>query len=267
MFDCNIHLPCGIEGLEERLCDEGGMGQRELLRCFKYHLPTLKKKIDAGNFMLFNENLSPVDASVFTSVVRETFIDARFTVLGNIHNSVEAERLTFLKDVGIDAIKFHCYFQKINEGDFPKVLALARVAADLGMPIFIDSSYGSTGMYRYDNLRLAAFLLEHISTVPVVLLHSGGARALEAFLLADACPNVYLETSFTLPFYLGSSIEQDLAFAYKKISERVIYGSDFPYIDMDTSKSNFMTFAKRWGFTDFQIECFFNRNVKKVFSG
>lgn len=243
------------------------MGQWELLTCFKYHLPALKEKIDAGNFMLFNEKLSPVEAAVFTSAVRKEFPQARFTVLGNIHNQAEADRLESLKKAGIDAVKFHCYFQEIDESDFPKVLALARVAVDLEMPIFIDTSYGSTGMYRYDNLKLAAFLLEEITTVPVVLLHSGGARVLEAFLLADACPNVYLETSFSLPYYLGSSVERDLAFAYKKISERVIYGSDFPYVDMGTSISKFMTFLKSWGFSEAHIEGFLNTNVKKVFGG
>jgi uncharacterized protein len=267
MFDCNIHLPCGRDELDNRWCDEGSMGQRELLSCFEYHLPTLKEKIDAGNFMLFNETLSPSEASVFTSVVRETFSEAYFTVLGNIHNQAEAERLESLKKAGIDAVKFHCYFQKIDEGDFPKVMALAKVAVALEIPIFIDTSYGSTGMYRYDNLRLAAFLLEEIKTVPVVLLHSGGARVLEAFLLADACSNVYLETSFSLPYYLGASVERDLAFAYKKISERVIYGSDFPYVDMDTSLSKFLTFTKNWGFSDSHMEGFLNTNVKKVFGG
>jgi len=267
MFDCNIHLPCGREGLDDRWCDEGSMGQQELLNCFEYRLPTLKEKIDAGNFMLFNEALSAPEASVFTSVVRETFSEARFTVLGNIRNQAEADRLESLKKAGIDAVKFHCYFEKIEESDFPKVLALAKVAVDLEMPIFIDTSYGSAGMYRYDNLRLAAFLLEEIKTVPVVLLHSGGARILEAFLLADACPNVYLETSFSLPYYLGSSVERDLDFSYKKISERVIYGSDFPYVDMDTSISKFLTFAQNWGFSDLQIDGFLNANVKKVFGG
>ena len=267
MFDCNIHLPCGKDDLDDRLCDEGSMGQRELLTCFKHHLPALKEKIDAGNFMLFNENLSPVEATVFTSVVREAFSEARFTVLGNIHNQAEADRLESLKKAGIDAVKFHCYFQKIDESDYPQVLALARVAIDLEIPIFIDTSYGSTGMYHYDNLKLAAFLLEEITTVPVVLLHSGGARALEAFLLADACPNVYLETSFSLPYYLGSSVERDLAFSYKKISERVIYGSDFPYVDMDTSIDKFLTFSQNWGFSESQVEGFLNTNVKKVFGG
>lgn len=241
------------------------MGEKELLTCFEQHRPVLQDNINAGNFMLFNEKLTASEASSFTSVVRKTFTDARFTVLADIHNPKESERLTSLKKAGIDAIKFHCYFQKIEETDFPKVMELAKVAVDLNMPIFIDTSYGSSGMYRYDNLRLAAFLVEKITTVPVVLLHSGGSRILEAFLLADACPNVYLETSFSLPYYISSSVEQDMAFAYKRVSEKVIYGSDFPYVDMTSSMKTFLKFVQDWKFTDAEIEGFLNTNVKKIF--
>ena len=267
MFDCNIHLPCGKGGLDDRLSDEGSMGGTELLRCFEQHRHILQDKINTGNFMLFNESLPANEASNFTSVVRKTFKDARFTILVDAHNPKEPDRLLSMKMAGIDAIKFHCYVQKIEETDFQKVKELAKVAADLDMPIFIDTSYGSAGMYRYDNLKLAAFLLEEITSIPVVLLHSGGARILEAFLLASACPNVYLESSFSLPYYLGSSVEQDTAFAYKKVSEKVIYGSDFPYVDMATSLKAFLKFAKDWEFTDVEIEGFLSSNVKKVFGG
>lgn len=265
MFDCNIHLPYGSDSLDDRWCDEGTMGQKELISCFNHHLPILQKKITAGNFMLFNESLRPDEAEVFTALVRKEFSQARFTILGNFRSSNGIKQLQDLNSSGIDAVKFHCYFQHITESDFPDVLTMAIVAANLDMPIFIDTSYGSLGMYQNDNLKLAIYLLEKISNVPIVLLHSGGARVLEAHLLADACPNVYLETSFTLPYYLGSSVERDLAFSYKKISEKVIYGSDFPYIEMDESINTFLKFTRDWNFTQDQVESFLNTNIKKIF--
>lgn len=265
MFDCNIHLPCGSDRLDDRWCDEGTMGQQELITCFNHHLPKLQEKITAGNFMLFNESLHPGEAKVFTSLVRKEFLDARFTILGNFRSSDGIKQLQDLNSSGIDAVKFHCYFQNITESDFPDVLSMAIAAANLHMPIFIDTSYGSLGMYHNDNLKLAVYLLEKIKNVPIVLLHSGGARVLEAHLLADACPNVYLETSFTLPYYLGSSVERDLAFSYNKLSEKVIYGSDYPYVEMDESINTFFKFTQDWGFTEQQIDGFLNTNIKKIF--
>lgn len=267
MFDSNIHLPCGSDSLGERWCDEGSMGQKELIACFMHHLPKLKDAITSGNFMLFNESLQPDEARNFTSLVRDTFSEARFTILGNFRSPDGIDQLRDLKRAGIDAVKFHCYFQKITESDFSAALSLAKAASDLNMPIFIDTSFGSLGMYHNDNLKLAIHLLDSISNVPVVLLHSGGARVLEAHLLVDACPNVYLDTSFTLPYYLGSSVERDLAFSYKKNSEKVIYGSDFPYVDMEESITNFIKFTQDWNFTEQQVEGFLNTNIRKVFCG
>jgi predicted TIM-barrel fold metal-dependent hydrolase len=266
MFDCNIHLPCNEKGLNERLCDESQMNKKELMTCFTTHLPNFKKNISAGNFMLFNEALTIDDAAYFTSHVRQILPGSKFTALISISSPQGAERIKLLKNAGIDSIKFHCYVQNITDKDFLSVMELAKVAESLGMPIFIDTSYGSVGMYCNDNLKLAAFLLKEISSVPVVLLHSGGARVLEAFLLADACPNVYLETSFSLPFYLGSSVEKDLAFAYKKFPERVIYGSDFPYVSFTESYEKFLFFTDKWKFTQSQIDGFMIQNVNKVFS-
>lgn len=266
MFDLNIHLPCGSDDLDGRWCDEGTMGGAELIHCFEHHLPTLKETVTAGNFMLFNESLTPDELSEFTAKVNNYLPGSRFTMLGKFRESSSAKRLQELKYAGLDAVKFHCYFQKIAETDFDSVLELSKSAADIDMPIMIDTSYGSTGMYKYDNLKLATYLLEEINSVPIVLLHSGGARVLEAFLLADACPNVYLETSFSLPYYIGSSVEQDLAFAYKKVKDKVIYGSDFPYVDMDTSMNTFLNFMREWQFTENEIEAFLSTNYKQIFS-
>lgn len=266
MFDLNIHLPCGNDDLDGRWCDEGTMGGTELIHCFEHHLSTLKEVVTAGNFMLFNESLSPEELSDFIIRVNKDLPGSKYTMLGKFRDPQSVKQLHKLKESGLDAVKFHCYFQKIAESDFESVLELSKAAAEIGMPIMIDTSYGSTGMFRYDNLKLASYLLEEINSVPIVLLHSGGARALEAFLLADACPNVYLETSFSLPYYIGSSVERDLAFAYKKVKDKVIYGSDFPYVDMDTSISTFMNFMQNWHFSENETEAFLNTNYKKVFS-
>jgi predicted TIM-barrel fold metal-dependent hydrolase len=105
-------------------------------------------------------------------------------------------------------------------------------------------------MYEYDNLRFAAWLATRITAAPIVLLHSGGLRALEAWLLAASCPNVWLETSFSVPTYEGTRVEQDLYTAYHKLGgERVLYASDHPYITMQDSLAIFRRFVKNHKFT------------------
>lgn len=267
MFDWNIHLPCARRELSARWSDERTMTGQDLMRCFDSHLPILKKNIGSGNFMLFDPGLDYSDVSSFISHALRSFGDASFTILGDLKAEQPIEHVHALKNSGISAIKFHCYFQRISEEQFPRVLQLATAAADRNMPILIDTSYGSTDMYRYDNLKLAAVLLKEVSSVPIVLLHSGGARAIEAFLLADACPNVYLDTSFSVPYYMGSTIEKDLAFAYKRIGvERVLYGSDFPYVGMDDSLQKTQEFFTRNGFKDSEIDVVISNSFSKVMS-
>jgi predicted TIM-barrel fold metal-dependent hydrolase len=46
-------------------------------------------------------------------------------------------------------------------------------------------------------------------------------------------PQLYFDSSFTLSYWKGSSVEQDFAFAIKKLGgDRVLFGSDYPYSDV-----------------------------------
>lgn len=248
-FDLNIHLPLHGEDTDALLMDEQQLGGPELLKCFRKHRPAIERACAGGNFMLFNPELTAEELAPFVGAVREAIPAARFTLLGAFRDPSASERLERLAGCGIDAVKFHCYVQRIEREHFDTARTYAQAAADLGMPLFVDTSYGTAGMYRYDNLRLAAHLLERIDSVPLVLLHSGGARVLEAMLLADACPNVFLETSFSLDCYAGSSIEQDQAFVYRKLgSHRIAYGSDFPYVSFEDARGGIERFLRRHGF-------------------
>jgi len=265
-FDANIHLPCRSEALGDRLAEELSMDGPALIDCFDRFLDQIRKHSSGGNFMLFNQTLTSDDAVMFTSHVRDQYPDARFTLLARLDARTSRARLADMRGAGIDAIKLHSYVQGISEDRFPAAVSLAVCAAELDMPIFVDASYGSKKMYAYDNLRLAAAILDQVSSVPVVILHSGGARAIEAMLLAETSSNVFLDTSFSVPYYIGSTIELDLAFAYKRIGvERVIYGSDFPYISFEESMGKTSRFLDSNGFTSSDRDEFFGKTARKIF--
>lgn len=266
-FDANIHLPCCSRDLGERLTEEKDMGGRELIECFDHHLDEISEHSSSGNFMLFNEGLSASDAGQFTSHVSHLLPDARFTLLAQLNPLMTPARLNEMCRAGVNAIKFHSYVQDITIDKYRAAVSLAEAAADLGMPIFIDTSFGSTKLYDCDNLKLAAQILKQVSSVPVVLLHSGGARALEAMLLAESAENVFLETSFSLVYYASSTVEQDFAFAYKRIgSQRVIYGSDFPYVGFAESRQVTEAFLQRNEFTKEEQRDIFNNTAMKMFA-
>ena len=98
-------------------------------------------------------------------------------------------------------------------------------------------------MIEYNNLNLMCVIVEKIKKIPIVIIHSGGLRVNKVMLLALENNNIFLDSSFSLPFYLGSSIEKDFAFAFKKIgTSRIFYGSDNPYMDPKLTLNNICIF-------------------------
>lgn len=254
-FDFNVHLPCSRDALADRLQDETSMTGAGFENCFLGYREALTENCVGGNIMLLNSALEAAAIESLIGTVRASWSNASFTVLVDPRDPHWRERLGQLREVGVSGIKFHCYIQQLSEADFAACVALSTLAQSLGLAVMVDTSYGSLDMYRFDNLRLAAAIATQVRHVPIVLLHSGGARCIEALLLADAADNVYLETSFSLPYYLGSSIERDLAFAYRKLGdERVVYGSDFPYVGLEESKDKFLSFLERWEFSTQAVE-------------
>lgn len=253
MFDFNVHLPCRRgDDVGGRLADEATMTVEELKRCYTIHRTVLGKTAMGANFMLFNEDYPFGGHALeqWISEVRRDWSRAAFTQLLDFRRDHVDEALDYLLECHVDGIKFHSYVQKIGEADFPVALAAAKAAADRGFFICIDASYGTTRLYDHDNLQLAALLIREIHHVPIILLHSGGVRCWDAMLLALDRPNVYLETSFTLPYYCGSSIESDLSFIYRKIGiDRVLYASDFPYVSLEKSTECINQFFNRFGFS------------------
>jgi hypothetical protein len=268
MFDFNVHLPCTqTNDVEGCLANEATMSLDELNRCYATHRTVLGQTEMGANFMLFNEDYPFGGHSLaqWISQVRLDWSCAAFTQLLDFRRDGVKNALDYLLECNVDGIKFHSYVQKISQSDFPIALAAAKAAAERGLFICIDASYGTTGLYEYDNLQLAALLIREIRSVPIIILHSGGVRCWDAMLLALDGPNVYLETSFTLPFYRGSRIESDLSYIYRKIGiEKVLYASDFPYISLEESRECIGQFFDRFGFSQNERNAILSENAFRL---
>ena len=247
VFDFNIHLYSKDTGdIETQIKSDTELSAKDLCINLKKNLDHFKSNgVFSGNFHLFNSNIVfDKHIETFFSEVNRKLPGSLFTILCDFRKIDKLEYLKKIKDLGFHFIKFHSYVQKINESNFNDVLECAMIAESLKLGICIDTSYGTVSMYEYDNLKLTTYLLKKVNITPIILLHSGGSRVLEAMLLADHNKNIFLETSLSIHFYNGSSIIKDFAFAYKKIGfDRVLYASDFPYQRMDDSIKTFDAFC------------------------
>ncbi len=241
VFDLNVHFT----GRVERLCSVSVEEARQGFHDFINRKPA---SVRGANFMLFNSDLIYEDAwADLMEEIRGSLPLTAFTLLLNFRDDVKRS-LTWAKDLDFWAVKFHAIQQRIEREEYPDVLRSARMAEELGFAILVDASYGTLSIYRYSGLELAVFLAEEIKTVPIVILHNGGYRALEALLIAMSAENIYIELSFSLPFYRGSSVEKDIAFICRKIGHRrAVYASDHPFVPVDESLSTFMDFARQEG--------------------
>lgn len=267
IFDFNIHLPRNTARTGNGGdTDERHLKAADLTQSLRSHLPALNQ-VAAANFMLFNTTLfdRAAEFETFSAFAEQHFSPAVFTALVDFRKPNVAAYLERARAAGVQGIKFHSYIQRIAPADFPHVLETCRVAEAEGFFICIDTSYGTSNMYTHDNLRLACSVADHITEAPIILLHSGGARVLEAMLLADEKKNVYLETSFSIAYYQRASIYGDFAFAYKKIgTNRVLYASDHPYIDAQESADLTVRYLEAHDFAADQIEAIMHHNAMRL---
>jgi len=172
--------------------------------------------------------------------------------------------LETFSSLGFKVLKFHPVHQKILPQDYKKAKELALAAAKQKIIIMIDTNNVGQDSDVYSGLHLAKYLLTDVKT-PVILAHSGGLKVLEALVIALDYKNVYLETSFSVPFWQKSSVEKDLAFAFKKLgSNRCIYGSDAPFIDLKDSLKKTNKFFKDNNFSKKDVDNIMYNTANKI---
>lgn len=262
IFDFNIHLPyVSHEDVNKVIENDLHLDVEGLVKGFQHHYAAFQK-VEGANFLLFNPQLFDQEISSFQKEIASKMPQAVYTALIDFRRPDILTYLERAKSQGVSMLMVNSYLQRISEADYSAVYQAFKFAEEQQMIICIDGSYGTSKMYTYDNLKLACFIADLISKTPIVIIHSGGYRIMEAALLAMDKPNVYLDTSFSLPFYLGSSLEQDYVFAYRKIGlNRIVFGSDHPYHEYAESQDQHLAFFERHGFSSEEIENIFYHNA------
>ena len=269
IFDFNIHLTYSEEyrnhigtqtsKASASLNSEAKMEIQDYNNCLREYREDFKSSFTSGNFMFFNSDLSHSQAiSPVLSSIKNIFPNPTFTALFDYRLKNYKEILKNINELGFHAIKFHPYAQEINNSDWDQILQISKYAEELKLKILICTSYGTSKMHQHDGIGLACRLADYITKIPLVLLHSGGIRAYEAFLLAEDKKNIYLDNS---PKW------DDFAFIFKKLgAERILYGSDFPYVSFQDSIKCMERFFDRYKFSEEERNAILYENSISLFS-
>ncbi|MFA6505306.1 MAG: amidohydrolase family protein [Treponemataceae bacterium] len=165
----------------------------------------------------------------------------------------EAEYLRLVrwtvKELGFVGVKLHPYAYCVSPSH-PLAEKIFKVAAELDITVMIHTGNGVPNALPSLCLPVA----KKYKDLRIVLAHAGGGMyGAEATIVAQECPNVFLETSW-MPVY-------ELENAIKKIGcERVMMGSD-----LITNLPGELAKYRALGLTDKQLEWCFEKTARKAY--
>lgn len=170
------------------------------------------------------------------------------------------QKLMTLKKSGIKMLKLLPYEQQLFYEDYDRVCDYAMKVQEQDMILTVCGSYGSKDVYRTNGVELAARILAAGFQNPLIIAHGGMVRLLDTHSLMCEYPNLFIDISFTIPYWWGSHVIEDLNFVIQRAKyERVFWGSDYPYHSFEDEIHYFELFCKK-----FQIS---PQNRDKLLSG
>jgi uncharacterized protein len=268
-FTVHIARP-SAPGLSMHTSD--GMARQELARMLdeishitRHDLPrrareTAASMMAAGaerfNLMLMDETF--LDTKVTADWVADLAPKGSVTWLVDPRRPDAEAAVNRAADLGIRGIKLHAYMQGLGDDAMPGIEKVARAAAARGLWIAVCCSYGTAKIYEHSGVRILAKLAQAIDSVPLIALHSGGAKVLDVMSIAIDRPNVIMDLSLSIPFWRGSSVETDFAFAIGKVgAHRCMFSSDHPFIELRTALHETEDFLRTHKFSDNDVRTIF----------
>ena len=151
---------------------------------------------------------------------------------GAMHPKLDepAAELARMAGLGLRGLKLHPEFQTFRPDD-DAMAPIYEGAAANGLAVFFHAGEDLALPTVHSTPASFVRVLDAFPGLTVILAHMGGWRQWDAVLEELAGRDVYLETSYTLP-YIGPRRFVELVKAHGP--SRVIFGSDGPWADVST---------------------------------
>jgi len=149
----------------------------------------------------------------------------------------------------------------------PGVFHIARHIASYDLPLTIDCFPSFKFIPLNEGMFPNAFdrLAKENPTTNIIMAHMGGHRLFDAFAVARANENIFLDVAYTFYYYKGSSVESDMMFIIKKLgSWRIIYGTDYPAIGIREGYKQFGKLCDRHKMSAGEKKDIFGGTISKL---
>lgn len=169
-----------------------------------------------------------------------------------------------VKRYNLKGLKLHPRIQNFSLGN-PGLIPVFQKCAELKIPVVIDTF---PGMDLSSNDSIPLLIGRIASSVPgvnIVLAHAGAYKILDTLFIAKSHRNIYLDISYTLFYFQGSSIEKDMEFVIKKIGpNRCIYGSDHPELELNNTFELSVKLLKKYGLSEEEMRYILGETINSL---
>ncbi len=110
-----------------------------------------------------------------------------------------------------------------------KTKKILSYAGEINMPVIIDAFPDGNSIINKFRVSDYGELAKSSPNTNIIASHMGGIYLLEMLLVAKRCPNLFLNIAYTLLYFRGSSITEDIIYVINSLkSKKIFYGSDYP---------------------------------------
>lgn len=173
--------------------------------------------------------LARLDQNDYVRAVCEKSGGALFALAGFDPVNQELSGLDeYLQSDCFKGVKLHPRRDNFSAMD-EKLFLLYEKASKNSWTINFDV-FGHSTTLPMDEMRPTVFdrIAKKFPDLKIVLSHCCTPWVMEAFFVAKSNPNVFLDCSFIISRYQGSSVFTDLLYTARHLDRKLIYGSDFP---------------------------------------
>jgi predicted TIM-barrel fold metal-dependent hydrolase len=250
IIDAHVHLDERIDGTVEGAVRELVRQAREagITRVVALHLDTQPWSLEE-----VSEAVAPYK---------------EIKAFANVHpESPNAERIleNAIQKLGFIGLKLHPRLQEFAV-DSAQTVNLVQIAGEIGIPVLLDAFPDGTHLMQgFSPLRYAA-LARQCPRTNIIWAHMGGHHVIDFMMLAKRLPNVYMDVSYSLLYYRGSSVPMNMVYAMRSMRfERVFYGSDYPDRPLGDSLRSSLEVLRVYGLDDTELQKLLFTNIVRFF--
>lgn len=169
---------------------------------------------------------------------------SKFWCVGNLDFSKLDYSIAQVSDLKLDGVKIHPRFQRIGIDALIEMDFMYKLE-ELALPLMI-CGWQQSSTVPIDSLSPLHVdkIAKKYPNLPIILSHLGGYRFWDAYTVARANPLVFLDCSYYLQAFCGTSLESDFFSLLKTIDKKIIYGSDFPEVSVKSYLQDFVLKAR-----------------------